>query len=406
MSEMTRNLFDPLLQVQKDAYRCGKCMLCKWVDHSLMSNSDFPEICPSGSRFRFESYFASGRQEIARGLLEGTLDYSDRLLHILFTCTECGGCQAICSNVCDRNPLKTIVALREKAFRDGVAPIPEHEALFSSMRNYGNPWQQPSYRKSRWAKGLGLLDATREEVDLLYFTGCTTALDPALREVAKATVDILCLAGVKVGTLGEKEPCCGSTLLRIGDYGSFERLALENLGILNRVSAEKIITSCAGCNSTLREDYPELGEMTLGVFHYVEVIADLIRSNKIPALKSSKTGKKKVVTYHDPCHLGRYCGIIDAPREIIESIGGLELVEMPRNRENSFCCGAGAGVKTAYPDYAMWVARRRVEEALSTGAELLITACPFCKQNLSQAAQGRIGVVDLIVLARDAILFS
>lgn len=401
MSDITRNPYNPLLQVQKDAYRCGKCMLCKWIDHSIMRDSKFAEICPSGSRFKFESYYASGKQEIARGLLDGSLDYSERLLHILYTCTECGACQAICSNICDRNPLKTIVALREKAFRDGVAPIKEHEPLFSSMRNYGNPWQQPSYRKNRWAKGLNLLDATRERVDFLYFTGCTTAYDPVLKETAKATVEILSAANLKVGILGENEPCCGSTMLRVGDFESFSALAHENIGILNKISTEKIVTSCAGCNSTLREDYPEIGDLKARVFHSVEFIADLLREERLVFERSRKARRKRLVTYHDPCHLGRYCGIFDAPREIIRAIPGLELVEMPRNMENSFCCGAGAGVRIAFPDYALWVAERRVEEALSTGAELLITACPFCEQNLLQAAQGKIPVVDLILLVRD-----
>ena len=159
MSELTRNRYDPLLQVQKDAYRCGKCMLCKWIDHQEITDTEFMALCPSGARFRYEAYYASGRQEIARGLLEGTLEYSDRLLHVLFTCTECGGCQVICADAGDKNPLKTIVALRERAFRDELAPLPEHETLIKSMDNYDNPWQQPRARRGNWMKRMELTDA-------------------------------------------------------------------------------------------------------------------------------------------------------------------------------------------------------------------------------------------------------
>jgi heterodisulfide reductase subunit D len=398
VSELTKNPFDPLLQVQKDAYRCGKCMLCKYIDHEEITDTEFMTLCPSGARYKYEAYFASGRQEIARGLLEGTLEYNDTLRHVLFTCTECGGCQVICSEQGNKNPLKTIVALRERAFRDELAPLPEHEALIKSIENYDNPWQQPRARRDAWMKKLGLADARKQKVDTLYYVGCTMAYDPKLQSVAKTTAEILKAAGVNFGVLGRDELCCGSTLLRMGDYDAYEKKAKANVEALNSLGVERIITSCSGCNSVLREEYEDFGGLEPDVMHSLELVDEFIESGHI---KLKKPVKVKV-TYHDPCHLGRYTGVYDAPRKILEAIPGVELVEMPRNRANAFCCGAGAGVRTAFPEFASWVASERVREAKSTGASMLVTACPFCEQNLGEATGPEMRLVDILELVRES----
>ena len=344
-------------------------MLCKFIDHNEMTDTDFLAICPSGLRYKYEAYYASGRQEIARGLLEGKLDYNDRLLHILFTCTECGGCQVICSDQGNKNPLKTIVALRERVFRDELAPLPEHETLIKSMENYENPWQQPRARRDAWMRKMKLPDPRKEKVDTLFFVGCTQAYDPKLQNIARMTAEILEAAGVKFGVLGKDELCCGSTLLRMGNYDAYEKMARKNVELLNSIDVDRIITSCSGCNSVLREEYEELGGLDAEVMHSLELVDELIQSGDIKL--KNKINRK--VTYHDPCHLGRYTGVYDAPRSILEAIPGVELVEMPRNRANAFCCGAGAGVRTAYPEFAGWVASERVREAVSTGADTLVT---------------------------------
>ena len=400
MSELTKNQYDPLLQVQKDAYRCGKCMLCKYIDHEEITDTEFMAMCPSGLRFKYEAYYASGRQEIARGLLEGTLEYNDSLRHVLFTCTECGGCQVICSEQGNKNPLKTIVALRERAFRDELAPLPEHEALIKSIENYDNPWQQPRARRDGWMKKMGLADARKEKVDVLYYVGCTMAYDPKLQDIARTTAEILGKAGVSFGVLGKDELCCGSTLLRMGDYDAYEKRARKNVDALNSLGVDKIVTSCSGCNSVLREEYEDFGGLDADVMHSLELVDELIQSGDIELKKPVK----KKVTYHDPCHLGRYTGVYDAPRRILEAIPGVELVEMPRNKANAFCCGAGAGVRTAYPDFAAWVAGERVREAESTGASAIVTACPFCEQNLGEATGPGMEMLDILELVRESMV--
>jgi heterodisulfide reductase subunit D len=399
MGSFTRNEYNPLLQVSKDAYRCGKCMLCKYIDHEEMRDTRFLNICPSGTRFQYEAYFASGKQEIARGLLQGDIEYTDKMMHALFTCTLCGGCQAVCSVAGDKNPLKTIVALREKAVLDGMAPLPEHEAIFKSIENYDNPWQQPRARRDNWARRLGIKDASKEKVDTLLFVGCTYAYNSAAQEVVQDLARLMAAAGVDFGILGKEEPCCASPILRIGDYETFKRKAAVNLKLLNATGASRIIAPCSGCYSVLKEEYPDIGEENFEVLSAVELLEEMVDEGSLkPRKKINRT-----VTYHDPCHLGRYCEVFDAPRNLLSAIPGLQLVEMSRSRENSWCCGSGGGVKTAFPDLALWSAGMRMEEAESVGAELMASACPWCESNLRDGNRTKLEVTSVIRLLAESV---
>jgi len=182
---------------------------------------------------------------------------------------------------------------------------------------------------------------------------------------------------VDYGCLGKDEKCCGSVMLRMGDP-EFERLARENINMFNDLGIETLISSCAGCFKTIKGDYPKVGKLNFEVLHTVEFLRRLYEDKKLVF----KNPVEKRVTYHDPCHLGRASGVYDDPRFIMEMIPGLELIEMPRNREYSRCCGAGGGLKSGYPDIQNKMAQRRVKEAEETGAEELVSACPFCFQGL------------------------
>ena len=196
------------------------------------------------------------------------------------------------------------------------------------------------------------------------------------------------------GILGEAELCCGSTLLRMGDREGFKRMARANLDSLKKLGVKTVVTGCSGCYSVLKEEYPELEDLPFEVKHITEMLASLVKEGR--ADPQGEVAMK--VTYHDPCHLGRYCEVFDAPREVLEAIPGLELAEMQRSREKGWCCGAGAGVRTAFPEFAAWSAGERLYEAKETGAEAVATACPFCEQNLRAAADGFevLSVVDLL----------
>ena len=209
---------------------------------------------------------------------------------------------------------------------------------------------------------------------MLYFRGCTAREKQT--EISKATERLLDLAGVDYHVLDD-EKCCGSVLLRTG----FEKQAKEQIKKNTEIlKDEKIITSCAGCYKTLKEDYEGLD-----VVHISQLLDELIRENKLNFTKADFK-----VIYHDSCHLGRHMNVFDEPRNAIESVA--DIVEMENSREDSLCCGAGGGVKSAYPEIADQMAKSRLAQARETGCETLVVSCPFCKLNLEN---DEIEVLDL-----------
>jgi Fe-S oxidoreductase len=209
---------------------------------------------------------------------------------------------------------------------------------------------------------------------MLYFRGCTAREKQT--DISKATEKLLHLAGVDYHVL-EDEKCCGSVLLRTG----FEKEAFEQIERNTEIlKDEKIVTSCAGCYKTLKEDYEDLD-----VIHISQLLDDLIKENKLNLINADLN-----VTYHDSCHLGRHMNVFDEPRNVIGNVANL--VEMENNHENSLCCGAGGGVKSAYPEIAAQMAGSRLQQAKDTGCETLVTPCPFCKLNLEN---DEIEVLDL-----------
>jgi heterodisulfide reductase subunit D len=235
------------------------------------------------------------------------------------------------------------------------------------------------------------------KVEVLYFVGCTAALDPALQHIAQNTAALLKKTGVDFGVLGEEEICCGSVFLRIGERALARDLAEKNLEMFERLGATTVVTSCAGCFKTLSEDYIAFRDLPVRVVHASQYLLELREAGYLAAGKETAVE----VTYHDPCHMGRHCGVYDPPRELVKSLPGVQLREMKRNRENAWCCGAGGGVRSAFPDWALQSSRARIEEAQATGAGFLVTTCPFCLQNLTTAAQAEnasIQLVDLTLL--------
>jgi Fe-S oxidoreductase len=348
--------------------------------------------------------------DIARAIMDRELDYKDssRLKEIIYKCTLCGACDIMCKNFNDLDPLLIFEELRSKFIEDGQGPLPEHKVIFDSVKNYDNVWMQPRSVRDRWVKGLDLKDLNKEKADVLYFAGCTYAYNPELQRVAKNTATVLRKAGIDLGYLGKHEVCCGSPIARIGDKKLFGKIASANIENFNQLEVSKVITSCAGCYSSFKVDYPQEGEMKFEVLHAVEYMDQLIKEGK---LKFTKELPLKV-TWHDPCHLGRRGepfipwegrrgkygryeppkelrrggkGVYQSPRDILKTIPGVALVEMERIREYSWCCGSGGGVKSAYPDFALWSAQERIEEAKATGAEALVTSCPWCESNFKDA---------------------
>jgi Fe-S oxidoreductase len=209
-----------------------------------------------------------------------------------------------------------------------------------------------------------------------------------------ASAKILQKADVKFATMGQDEPCCGSTLLRVGQTDAFNELSAENIRKFESLGIKKIVTACPGCFTTLKKSIEKAGSK-IEVVHLSQEIASLVKEGRLKVKKSSER-----MTYHDPCHLGRLGGIFDEPREIVAAVANL--VEMPNHGYESRCCGAGAGLQSAFPKLSRDLAAKRIAEAKATGATTLVTSCPFCETQL-RTVPG-IKVVDLMELLHDAAL--
>jgi len=347
--------------------------------------------CPVYGTMLEEQVSARGRNLIMRAYLKGTIGPDQRMVRAVYSCLLCRldeeNCGARLTNaeICEK--------VRAELVSKGIGPLPEHRPLVASLNNYGNPWLQPKSSRDRWIRKAGVIGRKGASTKRVYYPGCTFSLIPGMDSVPASFVRLLEIAGEEYSLLGKEELCCGSTALRIGETNLFKRLSTENAKSLSRF--EEIVTSCSGCYKTLSHDYETHG-VTPRVRHSVETLRDLVRDGRLEPHKIEAR-----VTYHDPCHLGRYSGLYDAPREVIRSIPGVELVEMRNSRERSRCCGAGAGVKTANPAMALEMAKRRVREAVDSGAEILVSACPFCEQNLKEATDSlgsKIRVMDIAEL--------
>lgn len=317
------------------------------------------------------------------GYREITTEQLEEFVSNLYECSTCGQCEVVCPAHIDTVNLWE--ELRRLIVRAGYGPLEPQKALRKSVMTFDNPWQQPRAGRTKWsrrAKKDGLIEneprlIKKTKGKVLLFFGCTASYDANVKQVAINTINILEALNVDYGVLGKDEKCCGSVLLRMGDP-EYKRLFKENIDQFNSLGIDTLISSCSGCFKTIMQDYPKIEKMDFEVLHTVEYLARLLKSGE---LKFTHPVNRDI-TFHDPCHLGRATGGFDAPRMIIEAIPGLNLIEMPRNREYSRCCGAGGGLKAGFPDIQGRMAQRRVKEAEETGATELVSCCPFCYQGL------------------------
>lgn len=301
----------------------------------------------------------------------------------LWSCTTCATCGIRCPK--EITPYDFLIDIRSIAVEKGQIAATLRDALESIFKN-GNPWGRIRAKRSEWAQDFNVKHAS-QDIEVLYFVGCTPAYDPRVQEVAKSLVKCFEKGEVNFGTLGNEENCCGSEVYCVGEKGLFEFLIGENMRIFKEVGVKHMVTTSPHCYNVFKNRY---GEIDFEVEHYTQFIADLIDNGKL--VFSRQLNKK--VTYHDPCYLGKQNGVYEAPRMILESIPGVSFVELDRSKEKSLCCEGGGG--------RMWIdipgerlAETRVQEAVENGAEILATACPFCLLTLEDAVK-TLGVEDRI----------
>ncbi len=408
--------------IDERAYRCIRCGTCRTILHTDIRSIDFGRSCPPGEYFKVDGFYALGKEFAAQGVVEGVIPASDQLLTLAYADPLCGFCQYNCryiNAVLEKDgdhiylealpaPYETQEALRVLLVEEGIGPHPVHKQWAGSIEKNHNPYFEPHERRFDWLSLAGVPVQPLSEVDIIYFAGCTASYRQ--REIAISTIRILhklCRrTGLKLGVLGGEEWCCGSPLFRTGQYRAGYKTLTHVVNAINSSSAKTVVTSCAGCYRVLAADVQRLGlELAPTVKHTVELLVDCLGD-----LDFQREVKMKV-TYHDPCHIGRHLypspgPLYDAPREILRKIPGLELVEMQRIKDYSWCCAAGGGVKSAYPDLALWAAGERVREAMAVNAEAIVSACPFCHLNLRDSVRIQaltLGVYDITEIVAKAL---
>ncbi len=373
-----------IFEKAQDCVRCGTCHV---IYTTRIKSMRFGKQCPPGTCNLIESFYADGLMYLAVGLMREQFPYSPRAVDTVYSCTQCRYCQTICEEYVEAQTMPVIEELRNKAVREGVGPLPEQKKAIERFKRTGNVYGTSPDKKFSWLKnysGKAKDLSTGGKASALYFIGSHYAFSPFTENIPASVAALLDKAGIDWGILGDAENCSGYHALALGYADLFKASAQKNIDTFNQLGIKQIIVSCPEDYSTFNLRYPEIAPLNVEVIHTTELFHRLVQDKKI----KFKQHKAKI-TYHDPCHLGRYCGLYEIPRQIIQSIPGIELVEMERNRMDAWCCGAGGGVKLGKQDYAIAVGKDRVEEAVSSGAEILVTACPICIENFNEAkAQG------------------
>ena len=356
-----------LQDIKKEMMTCTMCGFCK-------------SVCPAFEDIGWDIGVARGRIILAYGLMQKEIPADPSVVEALYQCTTCADCERRCPSKVE------VVEVVERARRDLVNAgivLPSHRKIVDSIRKFGNP-----YGEARPVAEV--FGETPHKAKVGYFVGCTSAYRN--QSTAKATISILRKLGEDYTLLNET--CCGSVMGRIG-WTEEEVIELmeKNVRSIADQGVEEVLFSCAGCYRMFKEEYPKHVDVPFKVRHVSEYLAD--KDIKLANLE-------KKVTYHDPCHLGRHTKVYKAPRSVLSKVPGMTFKEMPRNSAEARCCGGGGGVRSAYPELSGQIAGKRMEEA--DFADVLVTTCPFCVNNLKlgkERINSKVEVKDLVELIDD-----
>jgi Fe-S oxidoreductase len=317
----------------------------------------------------------------------------------VWQCASCGKCPARCPR--GVGIVDVMLAMRRIASEYDIQPRGIRHAT-ASLTGDGNPWGGTREGRADWARGLSVNEFT-EGTELLYFPCCTQCYESRTTQSAVATVRILERAGVDFGILGSEEVCCGESIRKTGEEALYKSLAKQNIKSFIDNGVRKILVSSPHCYQTFKSEYPDF-KVGFEVLHVSEYLLELLREGRLELAREYP----KKVAYHDPCYLGRHNGIYREPREILERIPGLELVELNGSHQESLCCGGGAGRIWMETPKEERLSDLRIEQAVEAGAEVLATSCPYCILNfedslLTSGREADIAIKDLTEILQEAI---
>ncbi len=419
-----------LEQYQGDVNMCCRCSACKFIPLQQVKSYDYSYVCPSIAKYQFHSYSGGGRADIIADGLKNGFKYTDRFLDIVYNCQLCGACGVSCNYAMDMELQEPINELRLKCVSEGKTNE-ELEKVISHLKK--NQSMVPvKGKRGDWAKGLNLKNAFKDNVDVLFHVGCLSSYDKDMQSIAKAAAKILKKAKINFGIAGDNETCCGGRAYQMGYEQDFLRQAKKNMSMIKKAGIKTVVTACADGYHAFKVLYEKYGiRGDIEVMHITEYISMLINEGKLKPKKNIDM----VVTYHDPCRLGRLGepwihyegkkipgdrfvfdppkeyrrgtkGVYEPPRDILKNLPGIKFNEMERIKEYAWCCGAGGGVIDSNPDFAQWTATERIFEATASGAEAIVTACPWCVKTLSDAMEESgcaLKVYDIVELVAESL---
>ncbi|KUO50074.1 MAG: hypothetical protein APF76_06310 [Desulfitibacter sp. BRH_c19] len=360
---------------------CARCGYCR-VD------------CPIHKVIGWESSSPRARIKIVKDMLDKDKAFSKHEIERIFQCTLCGKCRDVCATDIDTVRLWTEI-------RKEIASRKKHpenlQVLSQSILESKNITGEDSQSREIWLDSLD--DEYKNNIGkpskLLYYPGCTSSLFPIGYKIPQSFVQILKIANVDFSLLGKMEQCCGFPLICSGEFDQCEELITANVENIKHLGVEEVVTTCPSCYNTIKKNWPEVlkRDLPFTVSHVSQFLDRTIKAGKIELGEFNKR-----VTYHDPCDLGRNGGIYQEPRSVLNSIPGLELVEMEFSRENANCCGGGGSLESVDAGLSGSIANNRLSEVLKVGAEILVSSCQQCKRTFHSASRKnkiRITVLDL-----------
>ena len=376
-----KEIIDVIKESGGDAFKfCFQCGLCD-------------SVCPWN---RVRSF---SMRKLVR---EATFGLTDIESEEMWLCTTCGKCPQRCPR--DVKQIESVVALRRISTEYGVFPpsVKPVRTIRGSLVGEGNPLNEERKKRAAWADGLSVNTFTKD-MEILYFPGCYPSYDPRLKKVARATASILNKAEVNYGILGEKENCCGESIRKTGDEEMFERLAKENIKTFIDHGVKRILVSSPHCLHTFKNEYPDF-MVHFEIIHISQYLYELVSEGRL--LFTNAYPKK--VAYHDPCYLGRHNGIFDEPREVLKRVSGLEFHELSESRLDSLCCGGGGGRVWMETQKGQRFSDLRLEQALNTGVEELVTCCPYCitmfeDSRINMDVEEKIEIKDITEIVQEVI---